>query len=79
VPEDMEQDNEWDITSYLEEGCMPLGFVVAVKYLNADGEVSLLTGASSEISHWERLGMHLTAVEDVKRTLNTPEEADYDD
>lgn len=68
--------DEWSIAALLPEGSMPLGFVAAVKYLDEDGNVSLATVSSSEISYWERLGMHLTAVEDVKRSLNEPEDCD---
>ena len=65
------------IADLLPEGFVALGFVVAVKCLNAEGEVSLATHRTEDITAWEAWGMLNTVVEDIKRDINSTE-ADLD-
>ena len=58
------------ISDLLPEGFIPLGIVVGIKCLNAEGDISLATYRSPDMSAWEALGILVTLTEDSKREMS---------
>lgn len=64
------------ISDLLPEGFISLGIVVGIKCLNEEGDISLATYRSPDMSAWEGLGILTTLIEDSKRDMYTHEVTD---
>lgn len=60
-----EQVNDFDLTTYVPEGAVPVGYVASVKYLSAEGDV-LLRDLMFGVPTHEALGMSV-ALNDMMR------------
>lgn len=54
------------ISDLLPEGFVSLGIVVGIKCLNEEGEISLATHRSADITSWEAVGILATLADDIK-------------
>jgi len=66
------------ISDLLPEGFIPLGIVVGIKCLNEEGEMSLATYRSPDMSAWEAWGILMTVAEDMRGDLRVREVGDDD-
>lgn len=64
-------DNEGSdrLNDLLPEGYIPLGFIVSIKALNADGEVVLVQRTSDGLNAWEAAGMAMSLSDDLRDCL----------
>jgi len=58
----------YDLSTLLPEGAVCLGYAVSIKFLDADGDLSIFN-TSHEVTPWEALGMLETARDDLKDRL----------
>lgn len=58
----------------MPEGYMPVGYVCSVKALDPDGNLVLLHNRTSQVTHWEAIGMLTSHLDDLRDGLR---EASY--
>lgn len=63
-----------DLSDLLPDGAVLLGFAASVKFLDSNGEVTLVNVRSEDISAWEAVGMLTSGLDDFRARMQHIEE-----
>lgn len=57
-----------DLTRFLEDGAVPIGFAGSVKFLDPEGSVQIIN-VRAEVPSWEAVGMVTSCLDDFRAKM----------